>query len=169
MKAQLDLFEYVATSAQKMPDSVFTEPDDDWTPVMFLEGKQGTTVIPLHEYMNDDLSKNLLADVLLPMAIADFKATTAVMVVSTWISKTSSDLLNETGEYIRPSQQPDREELVYIMEFTREGVQRQAHAEILRSETEVPRLGEWVDVTNVESVEGRFAPPIVKALKGVRL
>lgn len=164
---ELDLFEFVAMSARLMPKSVFTEPDDDWTPVAFLDGPQGRTTMPLVQFMGDEMSKDILCESILPSVIKQFEATTVVMVISTWISTASSKLLTDTGKYVPPSMQADREERVMISEYTREGVTRQTWAPIIRSETEVPQLGEWSDMDAV-GVGGRFVTPIVKALKGVR-
>lgn len=167
MKArQLDLFEHVASLAASMPGAVFTEPDDDWTPVLFMDGPQGGTMMPLVEYMNTELGKDMLADVVIPATIHQFKPSVVVMIMSTWTSETSAKLMTETGEYIPPSQQADRKEQVLIIEYTRDGATRQAFAQIERFADKVPRLGEW-DMKPSLSMQGRFVDPIVRALKGV--
>lgn len=165
---ELDLFEFVAMSARMLPNTVFTEPDDDWTPVAFLDGPDGRTTMPLVQFMGDEVSKDILTQSILPSVIQQFRATTVVMVISTWVSKASSELLTDTGKYVPPSMQADREERVLIVEYTREGVTRQAWATIQRFPDKVPQLGEWDDEGAV-GVGGRFVDPIVKALKGVRV
>jgi hypothetical protein len=166
--AQLDLFDQVATLARKMPESLFTDPDDDWTPVAFLEGPQGIAQMPLEPFMEDDQTKDILADTILPQLITETKTTRVIMVLSVWTSATSASLLHETGKYVPPSQHDDRREAVYLIEYTRDGVQRQTHADIIRHETKPPSLGEWSQIEKVTSFEGRFVGPIVAALKRVR-
>jgi hypothetical protein len=168
MARALDLFESVATIARQMPDSVFTDPEDDWAPIVFMEGKQGRVTMPIHDFFEDELRKDLLCEVVLPAAIENFEATVVVMVVSTWVSKIAADLLTQTGNYIPPSQQPDRIEQVLIIEYTADGVRRKAWAEIERFADKVPQLGEWEDMEGADAMSGRFIEPIVKALKGVR-
>lgn len=169
MARKLDLFEHVAALAASMPDNVFTDPDDDWTPVLFMEGPQGGTMMALEPYMTDEIHKDMLASVVIPAAIDQFKPTVVVMIVSAWTSKTSGDLLRDTGEYFPPSEQADRKEQVVVIEYTREGVTRQAFAQIKRFADKVPRLGEWEDMPPAKAVDGRFITPIVQALKGVAL
>ena len=164
----LDLFEAVAASAQAMPKDVFNKPDDDWIPVVFLDGPEGTATVPVYDFMDSDEKKDLLTHSILPAMISQFKATSVVILISAWVSaKATESYEGGGGVYIPPSQQPDREERVLIVEYTREGITRQAWAPILRSETEVPQLGEWDDQATL-GVDGRFVAPIVKALKGVK-
>lgn len=166
----LDLFESAAHIASSIPDNVFTSPDDDWLPVLMLEAQNGDTVtVPIHDFMDDEFKKDMLAEILMPAVIADVKATKAVMVFSAWTSKIAAESVRDgSGDYLPPSQQPDREEYVVIIEYTRDGVTRQAWGKIMRSETEIPRLGEWEELP-VDRFEGRFVDPIVKALKGVKV
>lgn len=168
MAQELSLFDSVATIARKFSTEVFTEPDDDWAPVVFMRNRDNEQAnLLLSEFMENDYSKDLLADVILPGAIRKFQAETVVMVISTWVSETSSKALNEKGAYVRPSQQADRQERLMIMELKREGVTREAFAEIIRHESSPPTLGEWEDIEATEH-GGRFVPRIVSALKQVR-
>lgn len=161
-----DLFEDTLENAARIPDG-FTSPDDDWAPFLFLEGGENT-IVALGGYMDNDDNKDILCEVVLPMIIASAKATKAVLVVSVWSSATSSKVLNLGEGYMPPSTLSDREELVMVTEYTREGVTRIAQAPIIRSETEVPRLGEWEVRDDVKpGSQGRFIEPIVAALKAV--
>lgn len=163
--SELSMFDTVAVIAQSMPKELFTQPDDDWTPIAFLQGKDEQVTFPLGEFMEDDRSKDILAHLILPGAIKHLKATSMVTVMSIWQSKTSAESL--ATEYIPPSQCEDRTEHVMITEYTAEGVQRQAFAQILRHEDKPPTLDEWQQMDDAIGFSGRFVEPIVKALKEV--
>jgi hypothetical protein len=149
-----------------MSKNLFTEPDDDWTPVLFMETKEGEQgIMPLHEFMGAEPMKDLLANALIPMTINEFKAVKIVMVLSVWSSEKSVQALKE-DKYVPPSQQDDREEHVLLVEMTREGVQRHSWAKIIRHKSKPPTLGEWNETT-ATGFDGRFVDPLVKALKAV--
>jgi hypothetical protein len=165
MARELDTFEYVAMTASKMPDAVFTEPDDDWTPVAFLETKAGLTTVPLAPYMGSPREKDILADLLLPTLIRDSQATRVVMILSVWVGTAASQEEMDSPDWLPPSQQPDRTEKVLLIEYTRDGVGRQSSARIIRHDDSPPTLGEWEEPMGQLRMEGRFVGPIVNALK----
>lgn len=167
MSTQLDMYDSAALVASKMPDELFTEPDDDWEPVAFLEGEEGRMMIPLGSMMGDEQAKDLLTSLLLPHVIKKTKARSLVMVLSIWQSKRSAKILNEEDKYIPPSQCQDRTEHVMVTEYTAEGVQRKAFAQIHRHEDKPPTLGEWEQMDDATEYSGRFVDPLVKALKEV--
>lgn len=166
---ELDMFEMVAVLAAKMPEEIFTKPDDDWTPVAFLETPDGQVTMPLAPYMGSPQEKDVLSGMLLPAAITEMKASRLVMVLSVWVGKAKSKEEFESEDFVPPSQQPERVEKVMIMEYTREGITRSTSALIIRHENAPPTLGEWEDdFENVDRTEGRFVGTIVKALKAVQ-
>lgn len=167
--SELSLYDSVAIIAGKMSEEVFTEPDDDWAPIAFVEDKDGDRMtLPLGEWMGDDRMKDVLTNLILPGAIKHVKAQKVVMILSIWQSETSAQLLRDTDEYIPPSECDDRTEHVMVTEYTREGVTRQAFAQIQRHEESPPTLDEWRELPDAAGYTGRFIEPIVKALKEVR-
>lgn len=167
MPEELSLFDSVSITARKLAAEHFTDPDDDWEPILFVEGKDGSGITPLGQFMRDDRHKELLANVVIPAVIEQFQATTIVMVLSTWTASVASKEELEPIRYVPPSQRPNRREQLLIIEYTREGVTRQAFAEIIRHEDSPPTLDEWTAVEGETAFEGRFIGPIVKAMKAV--
>lgn len=164
--SELSLFDSTAVIAANMPKELFTEPDDDWAPIAFVEGEE-TVTFPMGEFMGDDRAKDILAHLLLPGLIKHSKAKTLVMIMSIWQSETSVKSLAKGGTYIPPSQCDDRTEHVMISEYTAEGVKRQAFAQIQRHEGKPPTLGEWQQMNEATGYSGRFVEPLIKALKEV--
>ena len=166
----LDFFEFVALSVEGMAKAVFTQPDDDWVPMLFFlgtkDGEEFMSMAPLDHFMTDDKSKDMLAYGVLPRLLKEFQVKVAVLLINGW---TASDppggyLNHGVGEWIRPSQRPDRKEMLLLSEYTREGVMRQASALIVRHESAPPTLEPWKDI-DAKSMSGRFVEPIVKAMR----
>jgi hypothetical protein len=164
---ELDLYEHVATIARSLPEVQFTKPDDDWLPVAFSDNGTGEQAIfPMHEHMGDENEKNLLANVILPAFIKGTRARTLVVVLSVWSAEVASPEELEPIRYVPASQRENREERLLIMEYTAEGIQRQAWARIIRHEDRPPELDEWEEM-EAKSYGGRFVDPVVDALKRV--
>lgn len=165
---ELDMFESVCASATKIPED-FTDPEDDWAPHAFIEAGDGTQgIMPLAHLMTDEM-KDALATMILPAVVKMAKASRIVLVLSVWTSKLATDEFNhESGQYAGPppSERPDRKEYVMVIEYTAEGVGRQAYAQILRDGVHPPTLADWED-SGAVGAGGRFVDPIVAALKEV--
>lgn len=168
---ELDLFEFVAMQASQIPRELFTEPDDDWTPVMFMECKDGErTILPLEQFMTDDNTKSILANLIMPAAIDHFQATKVVLVLSVWTAEVASPEELEPIRYVPPSQRENREEALLLLEYTRDGVTRQSMAPITRHEDTPPTLEDWDDLDEAPTgYEGRFIQPIIDALRQVSI
>lgn len=166
---ELDLFEFVSVQARTIPEQVFTKPDDDWTPVMFLEDKNGQfEIFPLEPFMGDDASKHFCTDVLMPAAIMSVAARKVVIVLSAWTASVWCKEELEPIRYIPPSQREDREEVLLVIEYSKSGVERTAIAPIIRHEDSTPELGDWWEgMDSPTGFEGNFVKPIVGALKAV--
>jgi hypothetical protein len=166
---ELDLFDMVAVTAAAMPANAFTKPDDDWVPIAFLEGPEGQATFPLADFMENDRAKDLLTEYILPQAITKFRAHTVVIVLSAWQGRTLEPG-TDWQDRPRPSEDPERKEILMLIEYTRDGIQRNTVAEIIRYEDSPPTLGEWEswgDDTTLGS-DGRFVGPIVAAMKRVK-
>jgi hypothetical protein len=66
------------------------------------------------------------------------------------------------------SKHPDRKERLVLLDITADGVQKMAHAEIIRSVDAPPRLGEWHDTEKPEASDGLFVDALVPALKAIK-
>lgn len=143
----------------------FTEPDDDFESIVVLETKDGNAaILPIGFFMETETSKELLAEVVLPVAIRKMEVQRLVFVTSAWaVSK-------EVGEMDpRPSEDPDRYEIVIATEMTADGVVDDRWAYIDRDPFGVapPQLGEFEQMPTAEH-SGRFVDPLVAALKEVK-
>lgn len=164
---ELDLYDHVAWTAASMPEKLFTEPDDDWTPVLFMEDADGQRMtVPIEQFMANDQMKDQLANHIIPFVIGKFSAKVAVMVLSVWRGS-PIPLGVDPDDRPRPSEDVNRSEAVMIIEYTSAGVTRSSMAQIIRHEDAPPTLGEWQDDFG-QSSDGRFVGPIVKAMKKVR-
>jgi hypothetical protein len=161
----LDLFDHVAVTAERMAKDTFTEPDDDWTPIVFLEDATGTwAMMPIEEFMQNDRTKDMLVELIIPETIKRFEAKVVVMILSVWHSKIPKGV--DWQDRPMPSEDPNRSEALVLTEYTAEGVKRYSMAEIIRHEDSPPTLGEWEN-TDATDYEGRFVQPIVKAMQRV--
>ena len=166
---ELNLFQHVAMIASTEMPGFFTEPEDDWEPIAFLELEEGNAIpaLPMGMYMQSVQGKELLARMILPMAIDHFGAKRIVLLLSVWMAQGYSKEEIESGEYMAPSKHPERTEHIQLLELTADGVQRHSMAQIIRHEDSPPTLGEWDDLEELENFEGRFIDPLVAALKEV--
>lgn len=166
---ELDLFDQVAYTAAAMPEKLFTKPDDDWVPIAFMEGPEGQATFPIADFMDNDHSKDLLTEFILPQVIKEFRAHTLVMIISAWQGR-NLEPGTDPMDRPRPSEDPERKEILMLIEYTREGVQRHTVADIIRHEDSPPTLGEWDDWGDDAHLgsEGRFVGPIVAAMKRVK-
>lgn len=165
MSETLGLFDDVAKTAAGMSEAIFTEPDDDWTPVVFMENAEGTrATMPIEQFMENDQMKDMLTELIIPQTIQKFGATRVVMVLSVWSSKLPKGV--DWRDRPRPSEALDRTEALIVSEYTTEGITRWSSAEIIRHEDSPPTLGEW-DESPIDGFEGRFVNPIVDALRRV--
>lgn len=166
---ELDLFDQVAITAASLPKAVFTKPDDDWVPIAFLEGPEGQATFPIADFMDNDRSKDLLAEFILPQAISKFRAHTVVMVLSAWQGRNIPKGV-DWQDRPRPSEDPERKEILILVEYKREGVTRHTVADIIRHEDSPPTLGEWDNWGDDAKLgaDGRFVGPIVAAMKRVK-
>lgn len=166
MNEGLDLFQSTALMVSKMPEDLFTEPDDDWEPMLLMETEdEEMGMAPLGPLMTDEMHKDVLANYVLPEAIRAFRPRVIIMVMSTWTSLIASEHMG-TDKHIPPSKQPDRSERLLLLEFTREGIGRQGWAQIVRHEDKPPTLGEWDDFP-ADAFGGRFVDPILAAMKAL--
>jgi hypothetical protein len=146
----------------------FTKPDDDWAAVVFLlSGRiREVQIIDLDpHFFFDNRTKDALVLVLMT-AIKKERAEAIGTIFSAW--SVEGEAAQESVEHnTRPRDHPQRKEML-IITLVEPGNVRICWAEILRSETETPRLSEWQEDETTQRLEGRFIQPLQEALKEVR-
>lgn len=118
-------------------------PDDDIMPHFLWLGRYGIGFMPLQ--MPDDAAKDQIAEAMVASLIVG-RATEAVFVSTAWVAAYRRDdpTVNAragTAE-VRPSEHPDREEIIMLMYHTR----REAlliSAPVTRHPDKPPTLGDW--------------------------
>lgn len=148
----------------------FTEPDDDWAPVLFAATADKTIgIIGLDPNLMND--KDFAASVVTE-SLQQVGATAAALITSAWRSKQVEELMRLTKGNLRqtPSEAPDREEIVAVTVMDRESASMHV-AVIERRDGKPPTLGEWDDIgENVDAAtfSGRFPEAILAGLGGDR-
>ena len=118
----------------------FTEPDDDWAPVLFAQdGKGELTVVGFPVLDDRDATVAILRTTLHKVGAVRY-----ALVLSSWAA---------TSDYVPPSENPERREVLTLLLSDPETDDFYL-APILRREDAPPRLGEW---ERLSVYEGRFA------------
>jgi hypothetical protein len=158
------LFDTVVQSTQEIA-AKFENPGDDFVPIAFFRSESQIQVLPLIPFMENDTKKDMLAEVVFPMLVEKIEAIEVVTVFSAWILHFDKD---EWDGETRPSESPDRVEVVVITSITAEGIQSNGMAYISRDPlgNEIPSLSDF-DFEVGKRYEGRFIDPIIDALRKV--
>lgn len=138
----------------------FDDPEDDWAPVLFVLSDEGMAVVDVSMLMQPGM-KDLAARAM-QLSIEQIGGVAAAFVSSSWTSQTTTDVMNETGEYPLPSEQADRKEIVMVYGLSADGSVAEM-AEILRSDVAPPVLGEWTRHETAEDGFGGRFPDAIKA------
>jgi hypothetical protein len=153
----------------------FSEPDDDWLPIMLLiDDHRGLSVAAIDgQFMADDEAKEMLAQSVIPRLVKEVDAVAVAFVSSTWMSRgprlpgasVPAVVEPETGEVRprRPSEDPNRIEAVVVVACSLKG-EITAVAEIQRTDDAPPTLGEWETNRSSKRSPGRFTNAIYEAL-----
>jgi hypothetical protein len=136
--------------------STFTEPDTDWQPVAIIYALKRQSVLPLQ--WGDPGGQRYVMEIQLPIVLRAEQAAAVVLVLPVWRTE------REGAGQPAPSQTPNRTEHLLVQAMSAIGHYLRM-AEIHRSATAPPTLGEWVDVLDgVEKITGRGVEPIRRAL-----
>src|SRR5262245_55162118 len=139
------------TLVKEMPRDVgktFTDPDDDWMPIMVVRTDDGLGVVGFDsEFLADDDSKDVLAEIVIPGMIEQLGASAVALVMSAWSLK-SPEIPD-----VRPSLHPERQEILvlHVIDAAHESI---FHAPILRDGEQPPALGKWEQFA--ATATGRF-------------
>lgn len=146
----VEMVQFAYTAATDMARRRFTSPDDDWAPMLFFRTPAGVmhvVAVPMIEGHKDDIAAAIA--VMLKMN----KATEAVLLTSAWMVARPA---GTTGvEDLRPSQQPDRREVLVLSGVDQAVAVTQA-AFIQRHPDQPPTLGELDDMAEGPGIAGRF-------------
>jgi len=152
----------------------FTQPDDDWQGVFVFTGEDEINYY-LPATFGDDNEKTLFAHVLIPTIIRKQKPSIVCSVLSAWTIKISApegfdpDHPPETYADLhepRPSEHPDRMELLILTAITAERVQMWT-AKIVRNTKQPPTLDPWKLWPDDSGSSGQFIEPIQQTLREV--
>lgn len=152
----------------------FDDPEDDYAAMAFFEHDDQVTIIPSYQFMENDTTKDLLANFVLPRAAVKLGAETVVLVFSAFGVKIEKPTDEEWEEMPRPGEHPDRVEMLIVTEMNADGVQRSLVAYIDRDPfmKRPPTLTEFEENfgpgTEGAHWEGRFIDPLLAALKEVQ-
>lgn len=152
--------------------SQFTKIDDDWVPIMILDGKDEdgeskTILVGLDPaFFASDSAKGRLADEVMPKVIKDYNASNAAFICSAWMSAQPIDanidaIMAGEEEYVPPSKDPNRIEIVQLTAVSGDAA-LSSIAPIYRDGEQPPGLGEWDDADELSSA-GRFVDALRKA------
>jgi hypothetical protein len=154
-----DVFEYVKATAQSIGQE-FVDPDADWASVAFLEtAGHDVGIFPLDGLMNN---KDALAKFVFPKVIKETGAMSVTLLVSAWMVKLAS---GQEDTDVAPSEHPERQEALFLMQHDATGITRSACALIVRDGAKPPTLCPWEDTPSEGQMDGRFVDSIVAALK----
>jgi hypothetical protein len=152
-------------------------PEDDWMPTLILEGKKASSIFGfVGDSMGGDLMKDITADQI-TRCIVEFKPDCACFITTAWSldfgdegpSEAMVDLLRR-GK-IRPSQHPDRIEIVNAYCYGEKG-ESEGEAlmigRIQRFKDRGPKIKKWTIFEDDASAEGRFPDAIKEGFKLAR-
>lgn len=147
------LVEHVRKTSREICEE-FTEPDDDWVPVIFtISGDQFSLI---HFDIADERTKSKLFGHVIPLAVKKALSPVDVVafVVSAWTLEDEAELkaLREQGGEIKDH--PNRTEALMLYAMDRAGEAQMWTAKILRDDEHPPGLGEW-ELSDVTLVMGR--------------
>lgn len=126
----------------------FTEPDDDWLPILMHETPQGRLgIAPI------DMSDKDGAALQIAKAIAFSGATEAALITSAWTVSRGKDAPDDG---VAPSKDPYRMEALVIT-YIAPKVTKMATAAIMRDGANPPMLSDFDVIEGDDSVAGRFA------------
>lgn len=123
-------------------------PDEDMLPMLMHEGEIGSVITGLALPIETLEDHEALADMILATLIID-KAHAAVFASAAWMLTSAEEIEGSIADH------PDRREVVLAAHATRDGHAVYV-AEIHRSATEPPTIGEWEQQRNEGAIGGRM-------------
>jgi hypothetical protein len=169
----VELIGHIKESAEDISKNL--DADDDWAPCLFFlsqledveafadeheieaerfgpepDGAERTAMglFPLGEFMDDPMSKQVLADVVMPQFLQSVKARVAAMVTTSWIMRVNQDKEKAPGGYkmgmsMADFDIPERSEELTLFAINKDGQTELWMCPIARREATHPLLGHW--------------------------
>jgi hypothetical protein len=131
----------------------FTDPDDDWAPVMMYLGGDGQVRDAVIEISEDDEGRDQVAAQITRLLL-EARAREACFIVSTWVVDLPEGNFDAL-EGKRPREHSDRREALTLTWVTRDHAQMEM-ARIKRYPGQPPKLAAWYPPATGISVVGRF-------------
>jgi hypothetical protein len=126
----------------------FTQPDDDWIPVVMIQS--GDAILPVVMQISDDKESTGKS---LENLLRNTGAEQAVLISSSWVVSFTGS--NEVPEFIPVRDQPDRKEVLVLTHATRDSIEM-VMADIERHKSSAPTLGSWSAPMDGLFVQGIF-------------
>jgi hypothetical protein len=137
---------------------LMTEPDQDWLPTAFMvDADAGLAVVMIDpEFMSTPMTKEILATAVLPGIIAEHSSVAAAFVATAWQADYDHDhQISEQLRQLRPSQRPDRWEVVMFTAATAFEFKVMC-ARVERHPDSPPTLAEWEEWPTDDRADGLF-------------
>jgi hypothetical protein len=149
----------------------FTQPNDDWQPVLFLYSpERGLQIIAI---VNFDTAAKQAFPAMLRALFYEHKPTSAAFVVSIWYvladlpgAKTAQEAM-DLLDGIQPSKHPDRKEAVQVT-LCDGNIEETWRADIVRHASLPPSLKDWELMDQDSEQGGQLANLLISAFEDTR-
>ena len=119
----------------------FTDPGDDWTPVLMLQNPDGAIMVAaIGPYMETEQLKDTLGYTLIPELVRRSEATMVAFITSVWTAVAPKGTTQAEAERMRAATMTNRREELHVLVATAERWEMM-HARIKRGRVAAPRLG----------------------------
>lgn len=165
MTGRADLVRIVRATTYRI-GSDFTDPDDDWVPVLFALGKELRIFAIPGQYANDPDAKDALFGRVLPDLVRTENVKAIAIVVSAWMVEGDA-----AAEYVADEKRrslvdhPKRVERLVLSAVDRVG-EEMWWAPIERDGVAPPKLGKWEQAEGLTSLGGRIPEMFRSILRG---
>ena len=141
----------------------FTDPEDDFIPIVQFSNGEDVSITPIPgEMLNSEEAKNILMGTVIPEVAKKTGTTMVATVFSAWTATYDKDTQPEDEGFVPPSENENRQEMVVVTVIDRERAEVHT-AFILRDGEHPPGLTDWEVYT--DQIEGRMVEPIQEALR----
>jgi hypothetical protein len=148
------------------------DPDGDWIPCLHVYTDQGAALIALL-MMENDQTKDLCAKIMYNI-IRRTNPNAVAFVSTAWQGDPDSHATMDREDFLeayrkgwipRPSQDPDRVEIVMVLLVEKNHNCTMLFGEIERSPDQPPKIKEWREMTDTNAGDGRFGEAIMNGFR----
>ena len=152
-----ELVKAMALNAAREVGRGFTEPDDDWQPIALAMDAKGRGIFMVLDFGPASETKQAFLEEVLPVLLREAGAVAVALVTSSWMLTFKG---KRPAVLPRPSESPDREEVLIVSVVDRLRAEAQI-APILRHPDRPPELGPW-DVLPEDASFGGLVPETLR-------